>query len=406
MTAIDHESVRAALLRVPGVSAAAVLPAGEGDGGRLVGFYVSEDELSSVDLHDLLSARLPPHLVPAHHIRVPDLRAGPGDRRLRRMAAELATGRGPFEPPGSPTEQRLATAWAEVLGMTAGRVGRNDDFFLIGGTSLAAIHLVIRLGHRLSLSEMLCNPVLREQARLLDTAGAVALPPLLQPLGSSRSAGPSLVCFPDAGGNAVNFQHLARSAGGRLNVLAVEPPGHDLARLGETLLALPQLARRLVRELAGTPAPYLWGQGAGAAAALATARALERAGTPAAGVLLAWDGTAPVGVPAAMISDDEVAERLLRRRAYVEVDTAVPDRLAFVARAYRHDVAEALRELDRPHRDHPSLTCPVTEFTFGSARPCPLAGCAGLPCLDVARHRPELILELIERWHDRATVPA
>jgi len=416
---VDLGDVQAALLRVPGISAAAVLPVGEGNRARLVGFYVSDDELASVDLHDLLSARLPDYMVPAHHIRLSELPLGPNGKtdkqRLQQLAEELAAGSHPFEPPCTEGEQRLATVWAEVLGIAAGRVGRHDNFFDVGGTSLSAIHLLILLNHQMSLTDLLRRPVLRDQARLLEAVAGAGGALLLHEFAAAAPARPVLVCFPDAGGNAINFQHLADTAADRVRVLAVELPGHDLARPEEELVTLPRLATRLARELDRTPGLHLWGQGAGAAAALATAQALERARTEVAAVLVAWDDTVPDDAArdrAEDLSDDDVADRLRRRQAYVEVDGATPGRLAFVARAYRHDWAEALRVLDRLGGD-PRIDCPVTELTLGSAPSRlradaakvsrrRLAGMAG----DVARHHPGEILSALDRWCGRVAAPA
>jgi surfactin synthase thioesterase subunit len=414
---VEIGEIQAALLRIPDISAAAVIPVGEGSGARLVGFYVSEYELASIDLHDLLSAWLPEYMVPAHHFRLAGLpldENGKLDRpRLKRMAEELATGVHSFEPPGSEAEQQLATLWAEVLQMAAGQVGRHDNFFHLGGTSLAAIHLLLRLNHQLSLTDILTRPVLKDQAHLLAAAGGASRALLLHELSVSGAEQPVLVCLPDAGGNAINFRHLADTAAGRAQVMAVELPGHDLARPGEELVTLPRLADRLARELAGRPGLYLWGQGAGAAAALATAQALEQAGTKVAGVMVAWDdtvlGDAAWGSPE-NISDDEVVDRLCRRRAYVEVDAAMAGRLAFVARAYRHDWAEALRVLGRLGGD-PGVSCPVVEIMLGTAparlradisqvsRQC-LADMEG----EVARHHPGLLLRVLDRWHSRGRV--
>ncbi|MFE2070835.1 amino acid adenylation domain-containing protein [Streptomyces sp. NPDC059467] len=408
---VEIGEIQTALAEVPGVSGAAVVTVGEGNGARLVGFYVSDRELSSVDLHDLLSARLPPYMVPAHHFRLPEMplnENGKTDkRRLKELAEELSAGIHAFEPPAGDTERWLATLWAEVLGMAAGRVGRHDDFFDLGGTSLSAIHLLMRLDHRLSLADMLGHAVLKDQARLLDEAADATAARLVHELSPAEPGRPMVVCLPDAGGNAINFQRLADVAGGRAQVLAVELPGHDLAHADERPVPLAELAGRLAAELAGREGLYLWGQGAGAVAALATARALEDAGGKVAGVLTAWDDTVPedlARVTGTALSDDAIADLLGRRQAYVEVDGATPGRLAFVAKAYRHDWAEALDLLRRfDGAPGPGLDCPVTELTLGAAesrlRPdgtgttrYRLTETAG----DVARIRPEAILDLLE----------
>ncbi len=48
-----------------------------------------------------------------------------------------------FIAPRTPTEQKLAEIWSEVLGVE--RVGINGDFFGLGGHSLAATQVISRL---------------------------------------------------------------------------------------------------------------------------------------------------------------------------------------------------------------------------------------------------------------------
>ncbi|GCB45101.1 non-ribosomal peptide synthetase [Streptomyces sp. NL15-2K] len=72
--------------------------------------------------------------------------------------------------PATPGERRMAAAWAEVLGIPADRIGRLDHFFDRGGTSLAAVKLVIALDRAITLQDVTRRPVLADLAGLLDTA--------------------------------------------------------------------------------------------------------------------------------------------------------------------------------------------------------------------------------------------
>ncbi|WP_378741753.1 amino acid adenylation domain-containing protein [Nocardia brasiliensis] len=90
-----------------------------------------------------------------------------------------------FEAPIGEREIRLAALWAEALERP--EVGRHDDFFLLGGTSLAATrvisHILDEFGVSVSLRELFESPTVVTAARLIESASTQqdSLPPL-QPL--------------------------------------------------------------------------------------------------------------------------------------------------------------------------------------------------------------------------------
>ena len=58
------------------------------------------------------------------------------------------------------------------------------------------------------------------------------------------------MCFPYAGGNAVNFQSMAGALrGSGLAVYAVELPGHDLAAENEPFASMAQVVDQVVAEI-------------------------------------------------------------------------------------------------------------------------------------------------------------
>jgi hypothetical protein len=68
-------------------------------------------------------------------------------------------------------------------------IGRQDNFFESGGTSLTAVKLVIALQRQVSLKEVIACPVLADLARLLDERTAPESPPDL--LSAEKSAATS-----------------------------------------------------------------------------------------------------------------------------------------------------------------------------------------------------------------------
>ncbi|MFM9594609.1 non-ribosomal peptide synthetase [Streptomyces scabiei] len=170
---IEIGEVENALLGVAGVRDGAVVVAG---GGHLVAFH-SGRPLPAEELRDRLAASLPAYMVPSvFHRResLPLTANGKTDRRaLTALAEELGTQEA-GEPPATATEERLADAWAEVLGVPRARIGRHDHFFDRGGTSLAAVRLAIALRRAVSPGDLASHPVLSGLAALIDTRAGAA----------------------------------------------------------------------------------------------------------------------------------------------------------------------------------------------------------------------------------------
>jgi pimeloyl-ACP methyl ester carboxylesterase len=111
----------------------------------------------------------------------------------------------------SPVEQKLAEIWCQILQLD--QVDRRDDFFDLGGDSIAAACLVVEI-HRvfrrsLPLTSVLKAPTVEKMALVLnrpDNLPPGSLLTALQPDGSK----PPLVCVHPVGGSVHSFAELAR----------------------------------------------------------------------------------------------------------------------------------------------------------------------------------------------------
>ena len=156
---IEIGEIENTLLRVPGVGDGAVVVAERADQSKhLVAFYSGPQPLDIDVLRGWLGGSLPEYMVPsAFHWRerLPVTANGKIDKKtLTALAAQLAAGEDRYDAPRTPTERRLAAAWAIVLGIPQHQVGRNDHFFDRGGTSLSAVKLAVNLDRAVSLKEV------------------------------------------------------------------------------------------------------------------------------------------------------------------------------------------------------------------------------------------------------------
>ncbi|MEM6792008.1 MAG: amino acid adenylation domain-containing protein, partial [Myxococcota bacterium] len=179
---IELGEVEVALASHPDISraAAAVREDGPGD-KRLIGYFVpAGDDTPPVDaLRRHLQTRLPEYMLPTAYVALPSLPLTPNGKVARRelpaperARPELET---TFAPPRSQAERVLAEVWAQHLQLD--RVGIDDSFFDLGGTSLLAQTVALALqgqhGMAVSVVQMFQAPTVRGLAALLrrDDAG-------------------------------------------------------------------------------------------------------------------------------------------------------------------------------------------------------------------------------------------
>jgi amino acid adenylation domain-containing protein len=282
---IEIGEIENALLRVPGVrDGAVVVSRGSDRDDHLVGFYTGGRPIDSGVLRARLGRSLPAYMVPAvlHQWESLPLTAnGKVDRKaLTTAAGELGSPSVESQAPSTPTERRIASAWATILGVPVHDIGRNDHFFDRGGTSLSAVRLAIALDRDVSLKDVTRHPVLAELAAVVDgrSGQGLELIELTEPSeGQDGDAARVLVCFAGAGGAAADFRPMAEVLGtGNLASYAVEPPTSDVAAPAP----VEEIVERVVDELRrrGQDEVLLWGQGSAATCAVATARSLEDRG--------------------------------------------------------------------------------------------------------------------------------
>lgn len=181
---IEPGEIEARLREHADVQDAAVLAREDIPGDkRLVAYYLGAKGLESETLRSYLSSELPGYMVPAAFVRMDTLPLTPNgklDRKALPAPGGDAYASREYEPPRGEFETVLAGIWSELLNVE--RIGRQDDFFALGGHSLLTVKVISRLRTKLDVdvpvSALFSCPTLAEFARYVSEAAPARLPPV------------------------------------------------------------------------------------------------------------------------------------------------------------------------------------------------------------------------------------
>ena len=175
---IELGEIEAHLESVPALKEAVVV-AREDEPGRkdLVAYLIASetaqsDALRAERLREHLHEVLPGYMVPSAFVvldRLPLTSNGKLDRRALPAPALGAYPVQVYEPPRSELESLLAQTWQSLLHVQ--RVGREDNFFDLGGNSLLATQLMVRM--RASMSTEIPMALLFEAPKLRHLAARI-----------------------------------------------------------------------------------------------------------------------------------------------------------------------------------------------------------------------------------------
>jgi len=142
---IELGEIEAVLHRLDAVAQAVVVVKHE----QLVAYLVAAPS-ASIDpaaVKDAVGRALPSYMVPAAVVVLDELPISGSGKLNRQALPEPEFDVREFRAPETPIEEIVAEVFADLLGVA--RVGRDDDFFELGGNSLVATRAVARLGEAL-----------------------------------------------------------------------------------------------------------------------------------------------------------------------------------------------------------------------------------------------------------------
>ncbi|HEU5022043.1 MAG TPA: amino acid adenylation domain-containing protein, partial [Bryobacteraceae bacterium] len=250
----------------------------------LAAYFVAHPSQDLIgEVRAFLEAKLPAYMIPTHLIELPEMPRLPNGKINRNALPDLTEVARQQENGGEGTdelESRLLGIWRSILERQS--IGRDSDFFEVGGSSILAARLFARiekqLGKDLPLSTLLQAPTVAKLAAIIRDTGWKAPWGTLVPICTAGSK-PPLFMVHAIGGNIVGFHSLGSCFGGDQPVYGIQARGLD--GVEEVATSVEAMAADYIRAIRSVQpnGPYrIGGFSAGGVVAYEMARQLQAEG--------------------------------------------------------------------------------------------------------------------------------
>ncbi len=271
----------------------------------------------------------------------------------------------------SETEKKVAEAWAIVLKISKENIAKDDNFFDLGGNSLAAIRVTNLLNGLISIMDLMQNSTLSILAELIDKKITSNKAQLLHEItNNSKNSKIALICFPYAGGNAINFKQFSEniaSANSFVQVFAIEMSGHDIINSNDNLLPFNSLVEKISQEIKDKiKLPMMfWGHCVGSAFAIATAKKLLKQSTikrifVGAKLLPTASRSRTLARDIKRMPINELKEWIISQTGYKDFQNMNEEQISSLIKIFKHDAYEANQYLADLEEISQSIDIPFT----------------------------------------------
>ncbi|MFC7448877.1 amino acid adenylation domain-containing protein, partial [Rhodococcus daqingensis] len=252
---VEPGEIDAALTTHPDVAFAATLARPGPTGDTALVCYVLPAPGAGLDPGTLghhLALRLPAHMIPAAFVRLDSIPLTPAGKldRAALPEPEFGSRAHPFRAARTRTERDIVDSFRHVLGLR--RIGLDDNFFDLGGTSLTAIRIVsdirARGGHVIPLQALFLTPTPAGLAGYIEAAATEPVSDLLRVVIPLRATGtaPALFCVHAGMGLAWAYAGLAHHLSPLRPVYGLQLPSISGGPVAESV---EELAHRYVQEI-------------------------------------------------------------------------------------------------------------------------------------------------------------
>ncbi|MEZ4646804.1 MAG: thioesterase domain-containing protein [Chloroflexota bacterium] len=256
---VELGEINAVLGHFPGVQQALTIARPDETSGhlRLIAYIVpkpGQPEPVVADLRHFLRDRFPMYMVPSAFVLLSAIPMTPNGKIDRRALPDPDWGnletQDSYATPRNDIEERLIVIWEHLLGVHP--VGAKDNFFEIGGHSLLAVRLFVRIeqefGVNLPLTSLFQEATVRHLANLIQAqTGLSTWSSLVEIHPRVNSERPRFFCVHGVTGDVYWFDALARYIGPDQPFYGLQSRGLDGVQ--EPLGTVEEMAAHYIREI-------------------------------------------------------------------------------------------------------------------------------------------------------------
>ncbi|MBV4504328.1 amino acid adenylation domain-containing protein [Pseudomonas sp. BW13M1] len=291
---LELGEIEARLQAFPGIASSVVLMLGEqAQHQRLVACCVTSAALDEQAVRAYLAETLPSAVLPSAYLwldGMPLTANGKVDRQAlaERADNDLAARQVNLSSPRDPIELALYQIWKSLL--LAPQIGIRDNFFAVGGTSIAAIKMAYQIGQAFNVEVparvVLGHPTIEALGGWLRAGSSIQVDNGNLITFRSGDGERNVVCIHPAGGTAFCYLSLAKVLPEAVGVYGVQSPGLNPGEATEpTVEAMAEAYLRQIEPLLERPL-VLTGLSFGGLVAYEMARRLRAAGRTSVSVVL------------------------------------------------------------------------------------------------------------------------
>jgi tyrocidine synthetase III len=177
---IELGEIQHRLLEIDAITDALVIVSEE-DGNdyrkALCAYYVSTVKFKPSQLKKHLAKKLPDYMIPPYFVPLTVIPLAPGGKAdLSKLPKPQLQQESLYQSPANKLEAGLVNIWAEVLAIEPGKIGVNDNFLELGGHSLKANAIVLKIykifNVNVPLAQIFTSPTISQLARYIENSTA------------------------------------------------------------------------------------------------------------------------------------------------------------------------------------------------------------------------------------------